>query len=50
MCKEIGIISLDSGEEPRTERGYLPGGAANILMGKLVGLKNNYIKKDNLGR
>jgi len=41
----------DSREQLRTERGYLPGGTVSILMERLVGLKkNNYTKKDELGR
>ena len=51
LNKEIAMITLDSGQSPRIEKGYLPGGTVNILMGRIVALKvQNFEKKDSLGR
>jgi len=49
--KEIDMITLDSRKSPRTEKGYLLGEMANILIGRIVALKvQNFEKKDSLGR
>ena len=49
--KSIDIITSDSGENIRTERGYLPGGTMSIITGRLAGMVNKEKnKKDRLGR
>jgi len=51
LNKEINVITSDSGQSPRTEKGYLPGGTANILMGRIVALRiQPFEKKDSIGR
>ena len=51
LNKEINVITSDSGQSPRTEKGYLPGGTANILIGRIVALRiQHFEKKDSMGR
>jgi len=38
--KSVEIITSDSGEEPRMEGGYLPGGTMSILLGRVAGMLN----------
>jgi len=49
--QEVEIIASDSGQEARTENGYLPRGTLNILIGQLAGLRvKDKDKYDELGR
>jgi len=49
--KSIEIIASDSGEDPKTNGRYLPGGTMSILIKRVVGMVNKeHVKKDRLGR
>jgi len=49
--QEVEIIASDSGQEARTENGYLPKGTLKILIGWLAGLRvKDKDKYDELGR
>ena len=48
--KSVEIIASDSGEDTKTDGGYLPGGTMSILTGRIAGMINkDHIKKDRLG-
>jgi len=45
------VETLDSGEETKLDRKYLPGGTITLLTGKIVGMiEKTSIRKDKLGR
>ena len=49
--KEVEIISSNSDQNPRTSNGYLPGGTASILLGRIAGMKvKDSERRDSLGR
>ena len=49
--KDVEIIATDSGQSARTEKGYLPGGTLNIIIGPLVGMiMKRQNRTDALGR
>ena len=49
--KHVEIIASYSGEETRTNDGYLPGGTVAIYTGKIVGMIiQEQTKQDRMGR
>jgi len=47
----VEVETSDSGEETKSDGGYLPGGTITLLTGKIVGIiEKTSIRKDKLGR